>query len=203
MLLDNQGKEVQRLKRLAKTQSVSADQLEDQEAQLAMFTAQRDVARKQWEQALHLESKTRVLAPKAGRITLRHVSIGDYVTLGKPLFDLVSVNRLRARLAFPEHEAARVNIGKEVLLSSPAAPRAVAVGTVTAINPQISVHNRAIQAMVEFDNPGGWLPGASVDATIIVDQHEEALVVPVASVVSRGGHDVVFLLQGERVRPQR
>ena len=108
VLLENQRREVVRLMRLEKSQSVSKDQLEDQEAQLAMLQAQRDVAEKQWEQALHMESKTRVLAPQAGLIARRHISLGDYVTPGTPLFDLVTVDKLKARLSFPEHDVASI-----------------------------------------------------------------------------------------------
>ena len=203
VLLENQSREVVRLKRLEKSQSVSRDQLEDQEAQLAMLRAQRDVAKKQWEQALHMESKTRVLAPQAGLIARRHISLGDYVTLGTPLFDLVSVEKLKARLSFPEHDVTSIAIGKLVRLASPAAPDAIAIGEVTGINPQINIYNRAIEVTVKFDNPGGWLPGASVDATLIIDQHLDALTLPTISVVTRSDRKVVFVVEGDRasVRP--
>ena len=165
-----------------------------------MLQAQRDVARKQWEQALYMESKTRVLAPQAGLIARRHVSLGDYVSLGTPLFDLVSVDRLKARLAFPEHETAAIKIGKEVRLVSPAAPGVVAIGEVTGINPRINVQNRAIEVTVEFPNPGGWLPGASVDATVVVQERPGALTLPATSVVTRSDQDVVFVIEGDRAR---
>jgi RND family efflux transporter MFP subunit len=198
VVLENQREEVTRLKRLAQSQSVSKDQLEDQEAQLAMLQAQRDVVEKQRDQARYLESKTRVVAPQDGLIARRHISLGDYVTQGTPLFDLVSINRLKARLSFPERDAASIAIGKTVTLASPAAPGVIAVGEVTGINPQISVHNRAIEITVEFDNPGGWLPGASVDATVIVETHTAALTLPPTSVVTRGEQDVVFLVENGR-----
>jgi RND family efflux transporter MFP subunit len=145
-----------------------------------------------------MESKTRVLAPQTGQIARRHISLGDYVTLGKPLFDLVSVKRLRARLSFPERDTSDIAIGKRVRLASPAAPSVVAMGEITGINPQINVYNRAIEVTVEFDNPGGWLPGASVDATVIIDRHQAALTLPPTSIVNRSGRDIVFLVEGSR-----
>jgi RND family efflux transporter MFP subunit len=202
VVLENQRKEVVRLKRLEKSQSVSRDQLEDQETQLAMLQAQRDIAAKQWEQARYMESKTRVLAPQSGLIARRHVSLGDYVSLGTPLFDLVSVERLKARLSFPEHDAASITIGKEVKLMSPAAPGVTALGQVTGINPQINIHNRAMEVTVEFNNPGGWLPGASVDAVVIIEQRKGALTLPATSVVTRSGEEVIFILDGGRARQQ-
>lgn len=196
--VDNQAREVVRLKRLAKTQAVSVDQLEDQESQLLVLEGQRDVARNQWEEARHLESKTRVEAPLPGLITRRHVSIGDYVTVGQPLFNLVATDPLRARLAFPEHQAALIALGQEVSLSSPVAPGQRASGKITSINPQIAAGNRGLEVIVEFPNPGGWLPGSSVDANLLVETRPGALTVPRLSVSRRNGREVVFVQTGER-----
>jgi RND family efflux transporter MFP subunit len=147
-----------------------------------------------------MESKTRVLAPQAGLVARRRISPGDYVTPGTPLFDLVSVNRLCARLDFPERDAAEIRIGNEVVLNSPTAPDAEAVGTVTSINPQVKEHSRAIEIIVEFDNPGGWLPGASVDATLVVQSKPQALTLPPASIVTRDNREVVFVVNDKRVQ---
>ena len=136
-------------------------------------------------------------APIEGLIARRHISLGDYVTPGQPLFNLVSVKRLRARLAFPEHQATSISVGKQVSLQTPGAKASIAVGTVTSVNPQIDPLSRAIEVIVEFDNPGDWYPGASVDATLIVRQTENALTVPTLSVVRRGGNEVVFVVDGE------
>ena len=192
--------EVKRLKRLDESQSVSRDKLEDEEAQLEMLAAQRDIAEKQWEQFQYMESKTRIEAPIGGLVTRRHVSLGDYVVAGQPLFDLVSVDRLRARMAFPEQHAARIAVGKQVRLTSPATPGDGAVGEVATVNPQINMNNRAVEITVEFDNPGGWLPGASADATLVVERREQALTLPQLAIVKRGGRDVVFLLDGQQVQ---
>ena len=200
ILLDNQQREVKRLLKLAKTQSVARDHLEDEQAQMEMLSVMRDVAKKQRQQALYLESKTRVLAPRAGLITKRHISVGDYVTPGQALFNLVSIDTLRARIAFPEHQAASISVGKQVSLSTPAVQEGIAIGKVTSINPQIDPRSRAIDVIVEFDNPGGWYPGASVDASLIVKRIEDALLIPVISVVKRSGGDVVFVVDGERAR---
>ena len=194
VLVDNQRNEVQRLQRLDESQSVSRDKLEDEQAQLEILAAQRDVAKKQWARHRYLESKTRITAPLNGMVTRRYISPGDYVSAGLPLFEMVSVNRLRARIAFPEHDASRISVGMRVKLTTPAAPGVLAIGEVAAVNPQIKMHNRAVEITVEFDNPGGWLPGASTDAMLVVEQHQRALTLSQLAVVTRGGRDVVFVV---------
>ncbi len=200
VLVRNQDDEVKRLQRLIESRSVSRDQLEDEEAELDILSAQRDIARKQWEHARYMASKTRITAPLEGLVTRRYISPGDYVSAGQPLFDLVSVDRLRARIAFPEHDASRIVVGQTVHLQTPAAPGIAATGVVAALNPQIKMHNRAVEIIVEFDNPGGWLPGASVDATLVTERRTGALTLPLLALVNRDGRDVVFVISGNRVR---
>lgn len=200
VLVQNQDNEVKRLKRLNDSQSVSRDKLEDEQAQLEMLSAQRDIARKQWEYHQYLESKTRIAAPLNGLVTRRHISPGDYVSAGQPLFELISVERLRARIAFPEHDASRISVGQRVYLTTPAAPDITAAGDVAAVNPQIKMHNRAVEIIVEFDNPGGWLPGASVDAKLVVEKRAQALTLPLLALAKREGRDVVFVLEDKQVR---
>lgn len=198
--VNNQRNEVKRLKQLDESQSVSRDKLEDEQAQLEMLSAQRDIAEKQWQRFQYMESKTRIQAPLGGLVTRRHISLGDYVVAGQPLFDLVSVDRLRARVAFPEHNVSRIAVGKQVRLTSPVTPGDTAVGVVATVNPQINMHNRAVEITVEFDNPGGWLPGASADATLVVERREQAMTLPLLAIVKRAGRDVVFVLDGKHVR---
>jgi RND family efflux transporter MFP subunit len=200
VLVQNQSNEVKRLKRLDESQSVSRDKLEDEQAQLEMLAAQRDIARKQWEHAQYLESKTRILAPLDGLVTRRHISPGDYVSAGEPLFELVSVDKLRARIAFTERDASRIAVGQQVNLTTPASPGVTATGTVAAVNPQIKMYNRAVEIIVEFDNPGGWLPGASVDVRLVVERRKQALTVPLLAIVNRNGENVVYLLNGDHVQ---
>ena len=202
-LLENQHQEVARITRLSATQSVSKDRLEDEEAQLKVLTAQRDVSLSRWRQSVLMESKTSVTAPHDGIITRRMVSQGDYVTPGNPLFTLVSVDRLRARLAFPEHEADSIATGHTVRLATPSKPDSFAEGFVTRINPRINYTNRAIEVLVEFDNPGGWYPGASVDAELIVKPNISALTIPSFSVVQRPGGSVVYVVVDDHATERR
>jgi len=194
VMVENQSSEVTRLQRLARSQSVSKDQLEDQQDQLRMMTAQQLVAKKRWEHAEHLATMTAVRAPHAGSIARRHISLGDYVSPGQPLFDLVAIERLRARLAFPEQDASSITKGLEVKLRSPAVPGETATGKVSQVNPRVQVENRSVELLVEFDNPGEWYPGGSVDAELIVSSRANAITVPRMAVVVRDKQQVVFVV---------
>ena len=99
-----------------------------------------------------------------------------------------------------ERDLAAISVGKRVQLVSPAAPESMAIGEVTSINPQISLDSRAVGVTVEFDNPGGWLPGASTDATLVVQSKPRALTVPPTSIVNRDDRSVVFVVSDGRAQ---
>lgn len=199
VLVKNQHKEVERLTALAKKQSVSKDRLEDEQAQLRVVTAQRDIAAKSLQEAQHWKNKTKITAPISGRVARRFISTGDYVKVGNKLFDLVAIDKLRARLNFPEHESPSIEIGKQVRLSSPSNLNQTALGLVKNIRPVVNPASRGIEVLVEVDNPGGWLPGSTVDAGIVVKISRDAVTVPVASVIRRPKGSVVYIVRGDRV----
>ena len=64
-------------------------------------------------------------------------------------------------------------------------------------------NNRSITAIVDFDNPGSWVPGASTQARIILSTYQDALVLPQLAVVRRSVGDVVYLIQNDTAVEQQ
>jgi len=200
VIVKNQQKEVERLSTLAKKQSVSKDRLEDEQAQLRVLIAQQDIAAKMLQEAKHWQDKASIVSPITGRVAKRHISTGDYVRVGDKLFDLVAVDKLRARLNYPEHEAPAISLGKVVRLSSPSSPNQSVHGVVKSIRPVVNPASRAIEVLVEVENSGGWLPGSTVDAELVVGTAKDVLTIPVAAVMKRNHGDVVYLVTASRAQ---
>jgi len=144
--------------------------------------------------------KTRVVAPIDGEIETQVVAIGDYVKVGDPLFALVGMSRLRAHLLFPESAANRIRPGLKVALESPAAPGRTIETRIDEIKPTVNAGNRALDAIVRFDSDdGAFRGGGSVNARVVIDVKENALMVPEQSVVLRPAGKVVYVLNEGRV----
>ena len=194
-LLANQQRQTERQRELASKQFISSSRLEDVESQLTALKEQLVGARGQLDLARRAQGKTTVMAPVAGRIDSRQVTAGDYVTPGKVLFQLATTEKLRVRLPFPEGAASRVLRGQKVRLTTPAAPGQALEGRITELRPLVGQNNRAFDALVEVNNPGAWKPGGSVEGTVIVEEHANAVVVPESSVVLRPAGLVVFVVR--------
>lgn len=196
-LLDNQRRRVERLSNLAAQQSVAQDQLDEALTNVESIEAQLDAARSRLEDAEYNLARTRIVSPVAARVQERMVSEGDFVNRGQVLFELVSPEALRAFLPLPEQLQDAVRVGQPVRLSIPSRPEDLRDFEVSEIRPRVGSGSRAIDLIVDLDNPGGWRPGGSVTGEVVI-QRREGLVVPPASVVRRPAGRVVYVVEDSK-----
>jgi RND family efflux transporter MFP subunit len=183
----SQQKLTERYRELAKKGFVSSSALENHDAQ-------NIATRELHTRATKNLSRTHIVSPVDGRVDSRFVSVGDWIDLGKPAFQLSTGENLRIRLPFPESVAQRIKVGQAVTLSTPTAPGTSVSGKIEQVRQTVGSTNRAFDAVVEVKNPGGWKPGASVNGSVIVEEHEQAVVVPEVSVVLRPAGKVVYVI---------
>lgn len=191
-LLANQQRIVARNEQLVGKGFVSQNVVEDSIAQSKALREQLEGARAQLALTERNLAKTRVIAPVDARVQTQIVAPGDYVKVGDAMFEIVSLKRLRAHVPFPETAAARLKLGLPVRLTTPTAPGEMVTGTVSDIKPVVGASSRAVEALVRFDNPGHWQPGASVNAEIVIAERPHAVLVPETSVVMRPAGKIVY-----------
>ncbi|MEE4303603.1 MAG: efflux RND transporter periplasmic adaptor subunit [Wenzhouxiangella sp.] len=198
-LLDNERRRVRRLSDLAESQSIAQEQLDEARTAVESLKAQLEAAQARLEDAEYNLRQTTIVSPVSGRIQSRFISVGDYVTPGMRVFELVSGQALQAFLPLPEHLQGEVELGQPVRLAAPARPDDWIEAEVTDLRPVIGEGSRAIELIVALDNPGGWRAGGSVTGRVILERHE-GVVVPPASVVRRPAGEVVYVVEGGRAR---
>ena len=195
VLLANQQRIVARNEQLVRKNFVSQTALDDSIAQSKALREQLEGARAQLALTERNLAKTRVVAPVDARVQTQIVAPGDYVKVGDGMFEIVSLKRLRAHVPFPETAVARVKIGLPVRLTTPTAPGETVTGTVGDIKPVVGASSRAMEALVRFDNPGNWQPGASVNAEVVIAKRPHAVLVPETSIVMRPAGKVVYVIE--------
>lgn len=167
---------------------ISSSRLEEIEAQNISIREQFARARKNL-------SRTRIVSPLDSRVDSRYVSPGDWVDIGKPVFQLATSQALRIRLPFPETVADRIRIGQRVRMTTPTAPNREISGAITQLKPMVGTASRSFDAIVEVSNPGDWRPGSSVDGEVVIEIHQAAVTVPEESVVLRPAGNVVYVIE--------
>lgn len=197
---------VERQQKLVAQGFISQNAVDDAMAQRNALRESIAGAGARAEQTRRSMGKTRVVAPIDGEVEVQIVAAGDYVKVGDPLFKLVGTQRLHAHLPMPESAGRSIRPGLKVRLSSPAAPARVIEAKIDEIRPTVGTQNRALDAIVKFDNDGTFRGGGSISAAIVLAVREKALTVPEQSVVLRPAGKVVYVLgekEGRLVAQQR
>src|SRR5574340_762360 len=195
----NQTRNLERLKQLRAQNFISQAALDDAIAQNAAIENQLSGARAQLGLAERNVGKTNVVSPVDGRVEKQIAVAGQYVKVGDPMFQVVSLNKLRARLPFPETLSGQVRRGMSVQIRA-AGSDAVLGGKISEIRPMAGATNRAFDAYAMLDNPGNWRPGATVTASVVLDAHPDAVTVPEQSVVLRPVGEVVYVVEAGKAR---
>ena len=193
-LARNQRRTVKRFTKLIKDKLISIDRYDEAKAQLDSLEEQLKAAQARSNQKQRGLTKTRVLSAYDGIVDEELASPGDFLKVGDPLFRIIKVDKLRARLPLPETLANKLSLGLKLRLVSPMAPGLTVESSIQEIRPTVGSRNRAIDILTIIDNPGPWQPGASVTGEIILTTRDNAILVPKTSLVLRPAGKVVYVV---------
>lgn len=139
-------------------------------------------------------------APQRYSVTARRVSVGDYVAIGAPLFELVDCDPLELRLQLPERYLLQVAPGQRVTFTVESTAERFE-GVVRRINPLVNPRTRAFEVRVEAPNGERKLrPGAFASAEIFTRVESGVVFVPKAAVVTFAGIHKLYLVEEGRAR---
>jgi RND family efflux transporter MFP subunit len=125
-----------------------------------------------------------VLAPFAGYISQRRVSLGEYVQPSTAVVTLLKVDPLRLRLTIPGVQAGQVRVGQAVTATVDAFPEQTFSGKLAAVNPAISAESRSFLVEARVPNPEALLkPGMFAVATIDQGRTIQMVLVPRRAVI--------------------
>jgi RND family efflux transporter MFP subunit len=125
-----------------------------------------------------------VIAPFAGYISERRVSLGEYVQPSTAVVTLLKIDPLRLRLNIPGVQAGQVRAGQVVVATVDAFPEQSFTGKIAAINPAISAESRSFIAEARVPNPEALLkPGMFAVGTIDQGRTVKTMLVPRRAVI--------------------
>jgi membrane fusion protein (multidrug efflux system) len=140
--------------------------------------------------------KTQVRAPFAGRVGLRNVSEGSYITPQTAITTLQDVDPIKLDLSVPEQYASRVAAGSEIQFTVRGSD-STHTGTVYAVEPQIDAETRTLRIRARTDNDGTLRPGAFANVTLRLGTIDDALTVPTVAVVPTLGGQRLYVVEND------
>ena len=179
----------ERVARLIEDKSVSRSDYD--EARAALDSAEAQVAAQQ-----ALIAKKKIRAPFGGRLGIRRVDVGEYLTPGAAIVPLEQLDPIYVDFTLPERELARVETGQTVEVRVQAYPDQAFSGRILALDPGVEVGSRSFRLRAQLGNPDGRLrPGMFADVRILLPQMDQVVTVPDTAISYAPYGDSVFLIE--------
>lgn len=137
-----------------------------------------------------------VLADKGGVVAQRNISVGDYVSTGTALFNVVDLSKLWIMLDAYESDMSLVKVGDEVSFTVKAIPGKEFKAKVSYIDPVINPNTRTASVRAETNNPKMELkPEMFVTARVQSDRKAQgqSLAIPRTALLWSGKRSIVYV----------
>ena len=136
-------------------------------------------------------AKTLIRAPFSGKIGLRTISAGEYITPSSSIARLVSTNPVKILFSIPEKYAGTIKLNTPISFTV-AGSNTPYSGTIYAIEPGIDMSTRTLQLKAKASNNNGeLLPGSFAKIDLPLSNVNDAILVPTESIIP--------VLQGKKI----
>lgn len=145
-----------------------------------------------------------VLSLISGTVTKRHITLGDYVKEGSPLFQVMDLTHLWVMFDAYERDLPWIKLGDRVNFTVKSIPGKTFLGNVTFIDPVVDPVTRVARVRVELDNPALKLkPEMFADGMLIsrIAGNNKALLIPKTAVLWTGKRSLVYVRVPGRDQP--
>jgi len=143
-----------------------------------------------------------IQSPINGTVTKKHVSIGDYVKEGSPLFEVTNLLKVWIMFDAYESDLPWIKKGDEIKFTLQSVPSKQFKGKVTFIDPFIDAQTRVAQVRVELKNADRKLKPEMFAKGILnskTAQNTNELLIPKSAILWTGKRAVVYVKVSDRV----
>lgn len=139
-----------------------------------------------------------ITAPFDGKLGIRLINIGQYISPGTPMVTLQAMNPLHVDFTLPEQYLNKLYIGQPIDVTVNIGKGEVSHGTLTAINSKVDqvTRNLSIEATIP-NNSMTLYPGMYGLAKIWLPEQKNTIVIPQTAVSYSLSGDYVFLIKQE------
>jgi len=165
-----------RAKQLLSKGAISQEEYDIALANLKSLKAQSQLVRAQL-------AKTTVRAPFSGKVGIRSISLGEYITPSTVIASLVNTNPVKISFSIPEKYAAQLRLNSNITFATDASGKSYQ-GKVFAIEPGINQQTRTLQIKALAPNPADELiPGSFAKVRLALSTQENSILVPSEAVI--------------------
>lgn len=139
--------------------------------------------------------KTEVRAPFSGKIGLRNISPGAFITPSTVITTISEVKQLKMQFTVPEKYGSEVKYGQDIDFTIDGSQKTYQA-KVFATESAIEENSRSLTVRAIVRSTDGYLiPGAFTRVKIVLGKTDNALMIPTESVIPQGRKKQVFLFR--------
>ncbi len=184
-----------RKEKLLELKAVSQEEYDISNNALGILLAQMDLVKTQI-------SKTEIIAPFSGKIGLRQVSPGGFISSSTLVARLQQTDPVKIDFAVPEKYRPGIKPGT-IIGFRVEGYDSLFSGKIYAIEPKIDPVTRNLQIRARCENPQGLLiPGAFAKISIILNKFPDALVIPSEAIIPQLSGEKVFVCKNGKAKSQ-
>jgi membrane fusion protein (multidrug efflux system) len=137
-----------------------------------------------------------VKAPFAGRLGIRLVDLGQYLTAGTAIVTLQALDPILIDFYVPQQALAQMKVGQPVTATIDTYPGKGFAGTVESINSKVDPASRNVQVRASFRNADRLLvPGMFASVSIEYGNKQSPITLPQTAVTYNPYGDTVFVVE--------
>jgi membrane fusion protein (multidrug efflux system) len=179
----------QRQSELLKIQGISQQDYDLSLLQVQSLKADMDIVREEIR-------KTEIRAPFTGKIGLKYVSPGAYVTPATALTTISQVDQLKLQFNVPERYSSDLRVGMEVQFQVDGSSQFFTARIMaTAVQVEENTRSLAVRAVIKQKDKV-LIPGAFAKVDIVLGKNDKALLIPSESILPSGRKKQVFVYEG-------
>lgn len=175
-----------RAKLLLEKEAISQEEYDIARTDLKLAQAQTQLIQAQI-------AKTSVKAPFSGKIGLRAISPGTYITPSLLVAKLVNISQLKITFSIPEKYAGQVRPNSSLSFTVTGSTKKYNA-KIYAIEPEVEISTRTLQVRAIAENKEGeLLPGTFANVELHLDIIKDAIVIPTEAIIPVQNGKKVFI----------
>lgn len=145
-------------------------------------------------------AKTTIRAPFAGKIGLRSISKGTYVTPTTVVAKLVNTSQVKITFSIPEKYSSQMRVGNSLTFTV-AGSKEKHTAKIYAIEPEVEIETRTLKLRAIAENSQGkLLPGTFANVELPLDKITDALLVPTEALIPIQNGKKIFVAKNGKAK---
>jgi len=182
-----------RAKQLLQKGAISQEEYDTSLADLKSLKAQAQLIRAQL-------AKTSIIAPFSGKIGLRSISVGVYITPTTVIANLLSTDPIKVNFSVPEKYMSQIKMNSTITFRTDGSSQ-IYTGKVFAIEPGINAQTRTLQIKALAQNHNNeLLPGSFAKISVALNVQDNAIMVPNEAIIPVLKGKTVFISKNGKAK---